>query len=86
MCWANSEECLQISDKAEAEILFKAVSGSWIHKTNKGTAPTSTTAWANSVVCFAIYERAQAAASFTEGSNSSKQTTKASKAPEETTA
>jgi len=28
MCWANSEECLQISDKAEAEILLRAVSGS----------------------------------------------------------
>lgn len=42
--WANSELCLQISDKAEADILFKAVSGSCIHKTKTDTAPTSTTA------------------------------------------
>lgn len=45
--WANSAECLQISLKAEAEILLSVGSGYWIHSTNKGTAPTSTTFIAN---------------------------------------
>lgn len=52
--YANSAECLHISDNADAEILFNAISGSYKHRTNKGTAPTSTTAWESSAECLAI--------------------------------
>lgn len=77
---------MQISLSAEADILLSVGSGYWIHKTKRGTAPTSTTFIASSGVCLAIQERAHAAASFTLGSNSSKQTTSAYKALESTTA
>lgn len=40
----TSGECLQMSLRPDAAILFKESSGSWIHKTNNGTAPASTTA------------------------------------------
>eukprot|EP00438_Fugacium_kawagutii_P006865 Skav205280 [mRNA] locus=scaffold1690:101397:104939:- [translate_table: standard] len=75
-----------MSLSAEALIRFKVKSGSWNAKTNKGTAPASTTLLANSFVCFAMYPSAHAADSLTEGSNSSKLSTKDSMAPESTTA
>lgn len=50
----SSGECLQISLRALAEILLRAISGSWIHKTKRGTAPTSTTAYASSAVCLVL--------------------------------
>ncbi len=43
-CYANSALCLQISPKAPAATLFKETSGSYMQRTNNGTAPTSTTA------------------------------------------
>lgn len=46
---ANSGECLQMSLRADAAIRLSDNSGSWMHNTNKGTAPASTTAWASSV-------------------------------------
>ena len=45
---ANSGECLQISLRALAEILFKEISGSYTHNTRSGTAPASETAFARS--------------------------------------
>lgn len=77
---------MQISDKALADILFNDISGSYIHNTNNGTAPTSTTAYASLSVCLAMYDNAHAAASFTLGSNSSRHTTRLSNAPLSTTA
>jgi len=50
-CILTSGECLQISLKAEAAILFKSNSGSCIHNTSKGTAPASTTACELSFNC-----------------------------------
>jgi hypothetical protein len=49
--WANSGECLHISESALAEILFSDISGSYTQRTNKGTAPASDTAFAKSNVC-----------------------------------
>ena len=46
--YANSGECLQISLKALAEILFNEISGSYTHRTRSGTDPASDTAFANS--------------------------------------
>lgn len=46
---ANSGECFAISLRAETAILFKAISGSWIQSTKRGTAPASTTACDSSV-------------------------------------
>ena len=40
----TSGECLQMSLKADAAILLRGISGSWIQSTNNGTAPASTTA------------------------------------------
>ncbi len=40
----TSGECLAISLRAEAAILLRAISGSCMHNTNKGTDPASTTA------------------------------------------
>ncbi len=77
---------MHISLSALADILFNAISGSYIHNTNNGTAPTSTTAYANLSLCLAIYDNAHAAASLTDGSNSSKHTTNDSNAPLSTTA
>ena len=57
-----------------------------MHKTRRGTAPTSTTFIANYGVCLAMQDKAHAAASLTLGSNSSRHTTKASSALESTTA
>ena len=48
MFFFTSGECLQMSLRPEAAIRLRESSGSWIHKTNKGTAPASTTAWDNS--------------------------------------
>ncbi len=45
---ANSGECLAISDNADAETRFNAISGSCKHKTSSGTPPASTTCWDNS--------------------------------------
>lgn len=44
----TSGECLQMSLNADAAILLRDISGSWIQRTNKGTAPASTTAWESS--------------------------------------
>lgn len=41
---ASSGECLAMSLSVEAEILFREISGSWMHRTSRGTAPASTTA------------------------------------------
>lgn len=41
----TSGECLQMSLNADAAILLRGNSGSWIHRTSRGTAPASTTAW-----------------------------------------
>lgn len=46
--YANSGECLQISLKALAEILFNEISGSCTQRTSSGTDPASDTAFANS--------------------------------------
>ena len=46
--YANSGECLQISLKALAEILFKDISGSYTQRTRRGTDPASDTAFASS--------------------------------------
>nr|KAF6500872.1 hypothetical protein HJG59_007907 [Molossus molossus] len=46
---ANSGECFEISLRSEAAILFKAISGSWIQSTKRGTASASTTACDSSV-------------------------------------
>lgn len=48
MVWASSGECLAMSLKAEAATLFRAISGSWMHNTSRGTTPASTTAWDSS--------------------------------------
>jgi len=37
-----------MSLNADAAILLRDISGSWIQRTNKGTAPASTTAWESS--------------------------------------
>lgn len=34
-----------MSLKAEAAIVLRGISGSWIQRTKRGTAPASTTAW-----------------------------------------
>ena len=44
----TSEECLLMSERAEAEILFKSISGSCTARTSRGTHPLSTTACDNS--------------------------------------
>ena len=49
--YASSGECLQISLKALAEILFNEISGSWTQSTSRGTDPASETAFARSKVC-----------------------------------
>lgn len=41
----TSGECLQMSLNADAAILLRGNSGSWIQRTSRGTAPASTTAW-----------------------------------------
>lgn len=41
----TSGECLQMSLNADAAILLRGISGSWIQRTSRGTAPASTTAW-----------------------------------------
>ena len=41
----TSGECLQMSLNADAAILLRGSSGSWIQRTSRGTAPASTTAW-----------------------------------------
>ena len=48
---ASSAECLDISPKAWAAILFKVISDSDKHSTNKGIAPESFTAVANFRLC-----------------------------------
>ena len=47
-CLRTSGECLEMSLRADAEILLREISGSCRHRTNSCTAPASTTAWASS--------------------------------------
>lgn len=49
--YANSGECLQISERADAEILLRVISGSCTQRTRSGTDPASDTALARSKVC-----------------------------------
>jgi len=49
--YAKIGECLQISLRALAEILFREISYSYTHSTSSGTAPAKSTALARSNVC-----------------------------------